>query len=155
MTIFEAIQNLHDLHPFHKHSCFAVLLRPRIRSSSFVRFLCFGGFNFALTSAICQLLLVLLPASISYSLSWVLGFLFVIMTYPSLVFRLDAPGKGVKIKTAIVYGSSLLVGTNLSSLLPPLSLGVRTWLLIVQILMSIQTYIVLRLILSTSARTSR
>ncbi len=76
-----------------------------------IRYIGAGGVNTLITVIIYQILLLLLPHSYAYSISWIIGIIFLVTIYPTKVFTggKDSTKRRVAIATSylIVFGASI------------------------------------------------
>lgn len=73
-----------------------------------------GGLNTLFTLAIYQLVVTFLSPSISYTIAWLVGFLFVLIAYPKFVFRSESLSIKKSISLLLFYLGSFLVGLLLT-----------------------------------------
>ncbi len=87
------------------------------------RFLIAGGINVLLTLGIYQICLLMWNHNISYSISWAVGLVYLVVVYPSKVFPggKSSPGKAL----IVVYSYLLVFGASLWSLNQIVGVGVN------------------------------
>ena len=82
-----------------------------------VRFLFAGLVNFAISLSLFQLLLFILPANIAYTITWLIGIIFVSVVYPKVVFEGIKKTKKNFILSSIIYVISFFMGYTIIALL--------------------------------------
>ena len=87
------------------------------------RFLIAGGFNVLLTLGVYQLCLLVWNHNISYSMSWAVGLVYLVLVYPNKVFPggRSSPGKAL----VVVCSYLLVFSASLWSLNQIVGLGVN------------------------------
>jgi putative flippase GtrA len=88
-------------------------MKPKHLLADALRFLVFGAINTAVTSAIYIWGLTVFPPTLSYAIAWLVGIVFVVTVYPSIVF----PGghgslidrSGIGMVTIVVFLIGLVV----------------------------------------------
>ncbi len=80
-----------------------------LKSSSLSKFLSLGVLNTVFTTIIYQFLLFFIDSEIAYSISWFIGFLFLVVAYPKYVFGSRTNFVSV-VFVSLVYLSSLVLG---------------------------------------------
>jgi len=76
-----------------------------------IRFVVFGLLNMVLSLALYQILLFIMPASVAYSITWVIGIAFVAILYPSIVFSGVRQSWINHAITATIYVCSFVLGS--------------------------------------------
>lgn len=110
------------------------------------KFLSLGAINTLFTLAVYQLLLFFFPSSISYVISWCLGFAFLIVVYPKVVFGVDVTLQAV-FKTSVIYLSSLLLGFLLVNLFERNGFNSRLLILLTIAITSVYNYYLMKFFL--------
>ena len=82
-----------------------------------VRFLFAGVANFVISVSFFQLLLFILPANIAYTITWLIGIIFVSIIYPKAVFKGIKKTKINFFLSSIVYVISFFLGYIIIALL--------------------------------------
>jgi uncharacterized membrane protein len=103
------------------------------------RFLSLGAINTLSTLALYQVLLFILSPGISYVISWVAGFLFLVTIYPKVVFGVNLSIK-VVLKISVIYISSLLIGVFMVNLLEGFDINSRLLIVLVLTITTIYNY---------------
>ena len=78
-----------------------------------IRFIVAGAINSLITVILYQLLLGYFSHSYSYALSWIIGMMFLIVVYPSKVFRVENSGLKNSLLTIFVYIATFYFGLKL------------------------------------------
>ena len=78
--------------------------------------------NNALSILSYQVLLIFVSSVAAYTVAWIIGFIFVILIYPSKVFPQNAPTKTSYIVFALIYLSSFLLGVGVVAALEYLTM---------------------------------
>ena len=78
-----------------------------------IRFIVAGAINSLITVILYQLLLGYFSHSYSYALSWIIGMMFLIVVYPSKVFRVESSGLKNSFLTIFVYIATFYFGLKL------------------------------------------
>ena len=100
------------------------IIKGQLKSELF-RFIVTGGMNTLLTIALYQLLVSFISPELSYAISWIAGFAFVAIAYPTYVFCSGFASKRQLILLAIFYLLSFALGLWLTSLFVGHGLHVR------------------------------
>lgn len=82
-----------------------------------LRFAVAGIINTSLTIVVYQILLFYFDSRLSYSISWMIGLLFVAVFYPSRVFVGGRADTRIRLGLAASYGSIFLLGLGLMEIL--------------------------------------
>ncbi|WP_159439112.1 hypothetical protein [Vibrio palustris] len=117
-----------------------------LKNHSFTKFISVGLINTISTIFIYQLLLFFIPAVYSYSISWLLGFIFILLFYPKYVFEVGLSKNTIAV-TGLVYLISLFIGAFLTQHLVYEKLDKRFVIFIVLIVTTIFNYVMLRVFL--------
>jgi hypothetical protein len=82
-----------------------------------VRFLFAGLTNFAFSLTLFQLLLFIAPANIAYTITWLIGIIFVSIVYPKTVFKGAKKTKKNFFLSSLIYVISFFIGYTIIVLL--------------------------------------
>ncbi len=117
-----------------------------LKNSKLSRFISLGFVNTLFTFFLYQLLLFFLSPKLAYSISWIIGFLFLVLLYPKYVF-----GTFVNIFSifliSVIYMSSLLVGVILLEFIHELYLHHRVSIVIVIVITSTYNFLLMNFFL--------
>lgn len=74
------------------------------------RFIGFGLINTVFTILLYQFLLFFINPGAAYALSWLVGFAFVVLFYPKIVFRRAGSGWRSAVVVGVIYICNFLIG---------------------------------------------
>jgi hypothetical protein len=117
-----------------------------LRKNSFSRFISLGAVNTALTAILYQVLLYFTSSTLAYSLSWLTGFLILVLLYPKYVFGTSITISSI-LMTSIIYLSSLFLGVVMFYYLDASMMSPRLSIFLVIIVTSIYNYLLMNKLL--------
>jgi len=111
-----------------------------------VRFLLAGGINTVATLALYQILLVFFSHTVSYSISWIIGILLVVIYYPTKVFPGGYNSIYHCLSVILIYALVFVMSLWFLGILVKLEVNPRVAIIYVLILSTMLNFLLIRVV---------
>ena len=111
-----------------------------------LRFVLAGGLNTVLTLGVYQVVLFSLPHNQAYSISWMVGILFLLIVYPTKVFPGGVPSIKKSTATVIIYLTAFFLSLTILDWMVVQGLHKRLAIFVVLVVSTTLNFILMRLV---------